>query len=171
MERIQSPQSIEIEYAGFWIRFAAYIIDSLVIRTIALIIAIPIFLIVAFTAIGMENITDPMELLEENNLLKISVIVGSFTVLFLFDLVARWLYYALFESSKNGGTLGKIAVGIKVTNLNGNRISFAQATGRYFARIISNMTLLVGYIMAGFTLKKQALHDMISNCLVVKKSL
>ena len=84
MERIQSPQSIEIEYAGFWIRFAAYIIDSLVIRTIALIIAIPIFLIVAFTAIGMENITDPMELLEENNLLKISVIVGSFTVLFLF---------------------------------------------------------------------------------------
>ncbi|MFA5649466.1 MAG: RDD family protein, partial [Bacteroidales bacterium] len=74
-------------------------------------------------------------------------------------------------SSKNGGTLGKIAVGIKVTNLNGNRISFAQATGRYFARIISNITLLVGYIMAGFTLKKQALHDMISNCLVVKKSL
>ena len=83
--------------------------------------------------------------------------------------MAGWLYYALFESSKYGGTLGKMAVGIKVTDIEGRRVSFARATGRYFARIVTNMTLLIGYIMAGFTEKKQALHDILANCLVVKK--
>jgi len=62
-----------------------------------------------------------------------------------------------------------MAVGIKVTDLNGDRISFTRATGRYFGRIITNLTLLIGYIMAGFTDRKQALHDMIASCLVVKK--
>jgi uncharacterized RDD family membrane protein YckC len=74
------------------------------------------------------------------------------------------------ESSKFGGTLGKMAVGIRVTDLNGNRISFARATGRYFGRIVTNLTLLIGYIMAGFTEKKQALHDVLASCLVIKKS-
>jgi uncharacterized RDD family membrane protein YckC len=62
-----------------------------------------------------------------------------------------------------------MAIGIKVTDLNGNRISFGRATGRYFAKILSGMILMIGYIMAGFTEKKQALHDMIASCLVVMK--
>jgi len=74
------------------------------------------------------------------------------------------------ESSKFSGTLGKMAIGIKVTDMEGNRISFARATGRYFARIVTNLTMLIGYIMAGFTEKKQALHDILANCLVVRKS-
>lgn len=73
------------------------------------------------------------------------------------------------ESSKYQGTIGKKVLGIIVTDENGNRITFGRATGRYFAKIISGMTLWVGYIIAGFTDKKQALHDIIANTLVWKK--
>jgi len=83
--------------------------------------------------------------------------------------VAEWLYFALMESSNRMATLGKMAIGIKVTDLNGNRVSFGRATGRYFARILSGMILMIGYIMAGFTQKKQALHDTMASCLVVLK--
>lgn len=81
-----------------------------------------------------------------------------------------WLYYALMESSVKQATLGKMALGIVVTDLAGNRISFGRATGRYWAKLISALTLLAGFVMAGFTAKKQALHDMIAGCLVVTKA-
>ncbi len=73
------------------------------------------------------------------------------------------------ESSSQQATLGKIALGIMVTDLSGNRISFARASGRHFTKILSGIILYIGFIMAGFTEKKQALHDIIADCLVVKK--
>ncbi|MDX6593454.1 MAG: hypothetical protein QOJ13_2650 [Gaiellales bacterium] len=66
-------------------------------------------------------------------------------------------------------TLGRRALGIKVTDVEGNRITFARATGRYFAKILSALTLLIGYIMAAFTARKQALHDLIAGTLVVNR--
>ena len=83
-------------------------------------------------------------------------------------ILCGWLYFALMESSANQATLGKMAIGIKVTDMSGRRIGFGQATGRYFGKILSSMILLIGYIMAAFTEKKQALHDMLAGCLVVK---
>ena len=77
-----------------------------------------------------------------------------------------WLYYALFESSSWQATPGKSLLGLYVTDLQGRPITFARATIRHFAKIISSLTFLVGYILAGFTEKKQALHDMIASCLV-----
>ena len=62
-----------------------------------------------------------------------------------------------------------MALGLKVTDMEGNRISFGRATGRYFGKIISGMILYIGYIIAGFTEKKQALHDIMANCLVTRK--
>ena len=79
------------------------------------------------------------------------------------------VYFALLESSERQATFGKMALGLKVTDLNGNRISFGQAVGRNLAKYISLVTLLIGYIMAGFTERKQALHDMIASTLVFKK--
>jgi uncharacterized RDD family membrane protein YckC len=73
------------------------------------------------------------------------------------------------ESSVKQATLGKLAIGIIVTDLQGSRITFGRATGRYFGKILSSLILSIGYIMAGFTEKKQALHDMIAGCLVVMK--
>jgi uncharacterized RDD family membrane protein YckC len=83
--------------------------------------------------------------------------------------VLAWLYYALMESSKYQATLGKIVLGIVVTDTSGQRISFGRATGRYFAKIISQIILLIGYIMIAFTEKKQGLHDIIASTLVVVK--
>lgn len=82
--------------------------------------------------------------------------------------IVEWLYFAIMESSTHQGTLGKIALGIKVTDIQGNRISFARATGRYFGKILSGLVLMIGFIMAGFTEKKQALHDILADCLVIK---
>ncbi|MDX6534177.1 MAG: hypothetical protein QOF68_1921 [Gaiellales bacterium] len=84
-------------------------------------------------------------------------------------LVLDWLYFAYQESSEAQATLGKRALGIKVTDVEGNRITFARATGRYFAKILSALTLLIGYIMAAFTARKQALHDLIAGTLVVNR--
>ena len=84
-------------------------------------------------------------------------------------LVVQWLYFAVMESSAKQATLGKMAVGIRVTDLAGNRVSFLRASGRYFGKIISGMILCVGYLMAAFTARKQALHDMMAGCLVVRK--
>jgi uncharacterized RDD family membrane protein YckC len=84
-------------------------------------------------------------------------------------LVIDWLYFAYQESSPAQATIGKRALGIKVTDVQGNRISFARASGRYFAKILSTLTLFIGFIMAAFTAKKQALHDMIADTLVVNR--
>ena len=85
----------------------------------------------------------------------------------LLGLFGGWLYFALMESSSKQATLGKMALGIIITDYNGNRVSFARATGRHFAKILSAILLLIGYVMIAFTKKKQGLHDIISECLVV----
>lgn len=80
-----------------------------------------------------------------------------------------WMYFAVMESSPQQATLGKQALGLIVTDVNGQRLTFGRATGRFFAKYLSNATLEVGYIMAGFTAKKQALHDLIAGTLVIRK--
>jgi uncharacterized RDD family membrane protein YckC len=81
--------------------------------------------------------------------------------------VAPWLYEAFMLSSEWQATVGKRAMSIAVTGIDGGRISFARATGRHFAKYISAFILFIGFIMAGFTAKKQALHDMLAETLVV----
>ncbi|HUZ84758.1 MAG TPA: RDD family protein [Gaiellales bacterium] len=80
--------------------------------------------------------------------------------------VVEWVYFAGLESSSLQATLGKKALGLRVTDVAGNRISFGRASARYFAKILSALTIFVGYIMAGFTDRKRALHDMIAGTLV-----
>jgi uncharacterized RDD family membrane protein YckC len=89
-------------------------------------------------------------------------------VLRMLYFVVSWIYEAGMESSSKQATLGKMALGLKVTDERGQRISFARATGRHFSKIISGMILLIGYIMAGFTARKQALHDVIAGTLVIR---
>lgn len=83
-------------------------------------------------------------------------------------LVVSWLYYALSESSRWQATLGKRACGLLVIDTETNSITFARATGRYFAKYISALTLGIGFIMAGFTERRQALHDMVAGTLVIR---
>ena len=79
-----------------------------------------------------------------------------------------WLYYVFLESGMAQATLGKGAMGLKVITTDGQRISFGQASGRYFGKILSAIILLIGYLMMIWDGKKQTLHDKIANTLVVK---
>lgn len=159
----------EIKYAGFWLRVAAYLIDSLVMSAGGLLIAIPVIIGIVGFAVGLEGVDNPEDFLESGRWMYVGGIIGLILLASLLGMVMGWLYYALMESSKYGGTLGKIAVGVKVVDMNCNKVTFGKATGRYFSRIVTNMTLFVGYIMAGFTEKKQALHDIIAGCLVITR--
>ena len=94
---------------------------------------------------------------------------ATFGVGFLLSFVVPWLYEAFMLSSEWQATVGKRAMSIAVTGLDGGRISFARATGRHFAKWISVCTLGIGFIMVAFTAKKQALHDMIAETLVVNR--
>ncbi len=147
-------------YAGFWKRVAAAIIDCLVLVMIWLVLMIPSVAMIAAIMDAAGASLDDIEAM--GNLIKA---MGK-----LVSTAAGWLYSALMESSSMQATLGKKALGIKVTDLNGDRISFARATGRYFAKSISFIILCIGYLMAAFTARKQALHDMIADTLVVNRS-
>lgn len=169
MEIIETNKQPDVTYAGFWLRFAAYIIDMAVLSVVGMVLAVPTVISIVTIALGLKDLNDPMEILKDGNLVRVGMLLGIIILVSLISLVTSWLYYALMESSKMGGTLGKMAIGLKVTDLDGNRISFARATGRYFARIVTNLTMFIGYIMAGFTEKRQALHDILASCLVIKK--
>lgn len=135
-------------YAGFWKRFAAFIIDGLILMVCGFIIGGFIDLVHEFTT---------------------GTSAGAGALGNLGGIILGWLYFAIMESSSTQGTLGKMALAIKVTNLSGNRISFGRATGRHFGKIISAFILLIGYLMVAFTSRKQGLHDMMAGCLVVKR--
>jgi len=95
--------------------------------------------------------------------------VGTFGAAAAVSFVGPWLYEALMLSSEWQATVGKRVMSIVVTGVDGSRISFGRATGRHFAKYISAFLLCIGFIMAAFTEKKQALHDMIAETLVVKR--
>ena len=96
------------------------------------------------------------------------VFVVSSIMANVLSLVSGWLYYALQESGAGQATIGKKALELKVTNLNGERISFGQASARYFGKILSGLILLIGYLMMLWDDKNQTLHDKMANTLVVK---
>ena len=78
-----------------------------------------------------------------------------------------WLYFALQESGAHQATIGKRMMGLRVFDMNGQRISFGRASGRYFAKILSALILLIGFVMIAFTARKQGLHDMIAGTVVL----
>ncbi len=90
------------------------------------------------------------------------------TIIFL-GFVAPLLYFIGFESSRYQGTPGKLALGLKVTDLAGHRISPGRASGRYFGKFVSALILYIGFIMVAFTARKQGLHDIMARCLVIRK--
>ena len=158
-------------YAGFILRFAAYLIDRFVVGVIFFAAIVPVLAIFGISMYnsGQWKQFENMESGDEMNMGAIIAMVSAYTGLFVLAIVIYWLYYALMESSSRQATLGKMAVGIKVTDMNGNRINFMHATGRYFGKIISGAIFFIGYFMIIFTDKKQALHDIMAGTLVVRK--
>lgn len=142
-------------YGGFWIRFVAYIIDACIVNAVLIPVsfALGIGIGAAGAITGMPDRGIP-----------IAGMLSGFGL----GIFASWLYEALMTSSSKQATLGKMIFGLRVTDLEGNRISFARATGRHFAKYLSSFILFVGFIMVGFTQRKQGLHDIIVGTLVQK---
>jgi uncharacterized RDD family membrane protein YckC len=162
---VSAPVSAPLSYAGFWVRFAAYLIDGVVL-------GIPFFLVAMVMIFRFRRFrvmagTGPLVL--RDSAFMAPMFLGFFFV-FAFFVAAQWLYFAGMESSARQATFGKAAMSLRVADLKGQPLTFGHATGRFFAKIVSGMIpLAIGYIMAGFTEKKQALHDMIASTLVLRK--
>lgn len=163
-------------YAGFWKRFLAYIIDEIILGIAQSILILPIFFVLGLGIFskefkGIDNYAlasnSFISQTDEYDIAFLGAIFGTILIMGLVSIILQWLYFALMESSSKQASLGKMALGIIVVDTDGNRISFARATGRYFGKIISGLILNFGYIMAGFTRRKQALHDMLADCLVI----
>lgn len=139
---LDSPLNDRVDhrYAGFWIRFVAYIVDGIILVIVQIMLSYMLF--------GDYSMTRSDVTL---TLLSVAIGIG---------------YFAGMESSARQGTLGKILFKLKVGDANGNQISFANAIGRYFAKILSALILCIGFMMAGWDSKKQALHDKIAGTYV-----
>ena len=138
-----------MSYAGFWKRFAAAVINAIVTTIGGLVIGFVFGM--AMVAGGTK---DPAILNGMGNILGI---------------ILCWIYFAAMESAPSKGTPGKMALGIKVTDLDWKKIGFGKATGRHFGKILSGIILGIGFIMVAFTQKKHGLHDIMADCLVVNK--
>ena len=135
----------DVAYGGFWIRVVAYLID-------AILLSIAFYIIGVVSGLNMMA-TDYEHYHPTSNLL--SLVIG-------------WLYFALMESSERGATVGKMAMNLRVVTDKGQRLSFLNATGRYFAKFVSALILGIGFLMVAFTERKRGLHDMIAGTLVIK---
>ncbi len=141
-----------VEYAGFWLRFVTYLIDSVVMGLAVVLVLVPLIFLTGLGAF-LGQIRTEEDWSDAGFFLMLGFI------------------HALMESSEWQATVGKKALGLVVTDMAGQRVSFARATGRHFGKIITNMVpMLIGYIMAGFTERKQALHDMIAGCVVLRRT-
>jgi uncharacterized RDD family membrane protein YckC len=134
-----------VAYGGFWIRVVAYIIDGILLTIVCGVV---------------------------DRLLGINILATDWDhydpLANVISLVIGWLYFALLESSERGATVGKMVMGLRVVTSDGQRLSFMNATGRYFAKILSAIILCIGFIMVAFTDKKRGLHDIIAGTLVIK---
>ncbi|MFZ5433731.1 MAG: RDD family protein [Calditrichota bacterium] len=164
---VTSPVSTPtVAYAGFWRRFLAHIIDKMILIIPSWLIALLFGLgfITSLVDAAQSGCSDPEEI--------VPLILGSILSIFWLAIViylVQLFYFAGFESSKMQATPGKMALGIIVTDGQGRRVSFGRAIGRNLGKIISSAIFSIGYIMAGLTARKQALHDMLADCLVIMR--
>ena len=150
-----------MRYAGFWRRLGAFLVDAVLLAAAMAALGwlgLPIYQ-PHVSAVGMANGSFATSFHVEYNPLGMTI-----------GVLLWWLYFALLESSRWQATLGKRALAIKVTTLDGGRIGFWRATLRTIAKYLSAAILMIGFIMAGFTRRKQALHDVIAGTLVVDRA-
>jgi len=146
MEQIDNTAQTPISYGGFWKRLAAYILDWIILTIISI-----IMLVVFSASFGTLLSAETFE--EGNEAALLGLTLGADLLTF----AIAWLYYAGMESSSKQATFGKLALGMKVTRLNGEPISFLRASARFISKILSVLLLLIGFIMIAFTDKT---HDL-----------
>jgi uncharacterized RDD family membrane protein YckC len=154
-------------YAGLGRRFVAFIVDFIIIL---------LFDLVAMTVLGLTRGIQnsyfyfvqhiPVEQLTTEG--TMGAMLGSVLAAYgMVLIVIPWLYFAGFESSRSQATPGKLLMRIVVTDMTGNKPTFARVTLRHFAKFVSALVILIGFLMIGLTQKRQGLHDKIAGCLVL----
>jgi len=151
-QRIEAPKLRPVIYAGIWLRALAYIFDSILVG-----------IVVGFTI--LRPLMERAGISPDNPWVLFTGNSRQIVAINLLVAMVGWLYWASLESSVWQATFGKRILGLQVTDLDGRRLSFARASGRHFGKII-----FVGFVLAAFTPKKQALHDMMAGCLVIRRS-
>ncbi len=149
-------------YAGFMNRFVAWLIDALITGTISLIATVAVSVLYGYARYDGEHPTGFMSCLVTGMIRGWFLPLGTATLI-------NWLYFSIFESSKSQGTPGKLAVGIVVANEEAQRISFASATVRFLAKYLSTASLFVGWFMMLRTKRRQCLHDVIAQTVVLER--
>ncbi len=153
-----APQH-QVQFAGFWIRFVAWVIDTIILMVIGS--------IVQFAVLG-SMVTMPRIQPGTDPTVALGRMMGLLGIVYLLNLVIGCSYESFFISSSLSATPGKLALQLKVLRPDGTRVSFGRAVGRYFSKILSGLILLIGFILAGFDSEKRALHDMICDTRVVR---
>ncbi len=138
------------QYAGFWIRLAAYIVDSIIVSFASITLGVLVGLL--FTPVSAD-----------------AGIIAGFITLFVVAIGGDWLYHSLLESSTKQATWGKQLFKLKVTNLQGGRIGFGRATARFWAKWLTTQIFAPLLIIVGLTERKQGLHDMIAETYVINE--
>jgi len=133
-----------VAYAGFWRRFLAYLIDGTLLAGVNL------------ALYSTVNLLAPDNLDALANIAPVAIAIS-------------WAYFAVLESSPASGTLGKVALGVYVADLHGDPISFGRAAFRNGLKSVSWLLLGAGWVLAAFTPRKQALHDVMAGTLVLRK--
>ena len=146
-----------LRYAGFWIRFGARMLDGILI---SIVVYVPIIIIVLATGGNMEQALGRSD---EFGRMQLLILIWQ---LFFYVLYAG---YEIFFIGKYGATPGKMVCKICVVTSHGEKLTYAHATGRFFANILSALICYIGFIIAGFDKEKRALHDHICNTRVIFK--
>ena len=147
---LSSDGEVTPTYAGFWVRFCAYVIDMVVVVLGGAILGIIIGI-----AAGLVSPDSLLNRVFEILLQLVESLVGA-------------AYFVFMHSSSKQATLGKMAMSLKVTDLDGERIGVGKSFLRWFGTIVSGVLLMIGYLMVAFTERKQGLHDKIAGTLVVR---
>lgn len=156
-------------YADFFLRLVAYIIDSIIMGVAVVAMFIPIAALTGAAA-NLRLLEEAQRQSGQPDPAAIAAIISVIVTFAGVALLITWLYHAYFESSSWQATPGKRVVNIYVTDLNGQQLTFLNATGRHFAKIVTGLIpFFLGYIMAAFTERRQALHDMIAGTLVLRR--
>jgi uncharacterized RDD family membrane protein YckC len=148
-------------YGGFWRRFWSHLIDRFLLGVVLMPVSFLVFVpMMANESIDWTDTDLPAEAL--------AGLMGGILTLAILALLASWLYFALMQSSSRQATLGQLALGLRVTDLEGRRVSFARAAGRQFATLLTGLTFGIGYLTVLFKTRKQTLHDLVAGTLVVR---
>ena len=152
----------DVVQAGFLKRWAALFLDQIILS-----VGFYALFFVLILVIGLTGGFAQLEAMDSQD--PPGWAVAAYFGMILLYYVGAGIYYSLMESSRHQATLGKMALGIKVVDRHGGRLSYPHALGRWFAASLSYFTLYIGFLMAAFTQNKQALHDMVAGTFVVDK--